>query len=203
MKQNGTRFACLSENFVFIFSLLFASHIFIFASFRFRIFPFRFGTFLSLLYFSFCFVFRFRIFLFILFRFCIYLLVSFQFILFSLPYFSLRFVSLQYFSFRFRNKGCFPSFCLKIYCFLLIFSLCFFCFTSFVSFRFFCFASLYFLFVHIWNPLSRFKVKQPPLFCFEAKRISLPFCIAALRTENEGRTVPRSQEKILKSSFFI
>jgi hypothetical protein len=122
------------------------------------------------LYFSF----RYVPLLYFSFRFLIFLFTSFL-----LPYFSFCFVSVPYFSFHFYNRGCFPFILLekcivfRLFCFVFSFR-----FTSF-SFR-------------IWNPLFRFEAKQAkqtPLVSFEAKRISLPFRIVSLRTENERRTL--------------
>jgi hypothetical protein len=69
--------------------------------------------------------------------------------------------------------------------------LCFFRFTTFVLCRLNFFASFRFISFSfcMWNLLFHFKAKQVtqnPLFCFEAKRISLLFCLVSLRNKKNG-----------------
>jgi hypothetical protein len=120
------RFACLSENFASIFLLLFASQIFLFASFHFRVFLFRFDTFL-----------------FALFLLCIFLSASIFFCsLCSFLNFCVRFVSLPYLTTKYFSA---------YFRFVSFSSLFSFRFTSL-----FCFVSLHFLFVlHLKSTVSR------------------------------------------------
>jgi hypothetical protein len=183
------RFACFSNNFASIFSLLFASEICLFASFHFRIFlfaSFRFRIFLFALFFAslFFFLLRFSLPYFLLtsFRFCIFLFASFRFRIFF-------FDSLPLFRFKAKiNRDCFTLHFASKYFFALFLSLRFF---RLISFRFFRFVSHHFLSIsHVKSTVSlQSETSEINSISLWIEKNSLSFHLVLLRTENERRTL--------------